>query len=142
LCLNDPDGNLVEFYIVDEDLEHSAPKKEPAKPAAPTVTRAWEHLLGSPFPEKIPAESESQDEVRLRGTFNLKRGPEEVEAILSEARRVLKPRGELMIHLLVSDKPVTKKLPRLPGPAALVEHTPTEAEVIRSLEEAGFQAIL
>ncbi len=143
LCLTDPDENLVEFYIVEADLEKntlsSAPKAE--NTTAPAGPVAWDHLLGTPFPKEIPLVKGSVDEVRLRGSFNLKKTKEEGLAILSEVNRVLRPKGEIMLHLLVSDKEVTKKLPRLPGPAALVEHRPTEFEVIELLEDAGFSAI-
>ncbi len=147
LCLNDPDGNLVEFYIVEEDLEKPATPAQVGKSetaattASPATSIVWEHLLGTPFPERIPLETGTANEVRLRGTFNIKKSPKEALAILSEALRALSPEGELMIHLLVADREVTKKLPRLPGPAALVEHTPTETELLQLLEEAGFSGI-
>ncbi len=109
-------------------------------PAIEKLARS-EKLLGTPFPAHVEHENGTLDEVRLRGTFNIRREPAEATAMLAEARRVLKAGGELMLHLLVADKAISKKMPRLPGPAALVEYTPTESEMVRLLEETGFAGI-
>ena len=145
LCLNDPDGNLVEFYVLEADLENDSKKQQidqrSVTSQTQTTNQVWDHMLGTPFQNPIPVQSKSLDEVRLRGTFNIKIAPEDSAKILSEVKRALTPGGQLMLHLLVSDVLIHTTLPRLPGPAALVEHTPTESEIIKALEEAGFNQI-
>jgi catechol 2,3-dioxygenase-like lactoylglutathione lyase family enzyme len=140
--LTDPDGNLIELYVLEEELDH-APVKAAAASAASAAPqsgpqKAWEHTLGTDFPTAIPHADGELDEVRLRGTFNRRLGTAVVETILREAKRVLRPGGLLTLHSLVADREVEGKLPQLPGPAALVEHTPTETALGEALEKTGF----
>lgn len=144
ICLNDPDNTLFEYYFLEADhvaKNEAAPRKTEAPPQTAGAPTAWDHLLGQPFPLPHPSTSEGFDEVRLRGTLNLKRSGAEEAELLEETFRILKPGGSVMMHLLVSDIEVTKALPKLPGPAALVEHTPVENKVIEALENAGFVGI-
>ncbi len=135
-CVTDPDGHLFEHYTLDAELDH-APKAVAAK--APEKSESIrEHLLGTPFPETMPA---GADSVRLRGTLNLRLSSDQTRKILKTAFDALKPGGELQVHLLASDREITSKLPKLPGPAANVEYTPTESGVLESLEEAGFEGL-
>jgi catechol 2,3-dioxygenase-like lactoylglutathione lyase family enzyme len=141
-CFTDPDNNLVELYLLDEELGAPARETAPTKSEkAESGGEIWEHLLGSPFPQRIDAEDSSLEEIRLRGTFNLSLSTEEKQRILGEVQRALRPGGKLMLHLLVSDKEVEKKLPRLPGPAALVEYAPVKSAMVKALEEAGFAGL-
>jgi hypothetical protein len=40
--------------------------------------------------------------------------------------------------MMVGDRPVSKALPKLPGPAALVERVPVASDVLHAVEHAGF----
>jgi catechol 2,3-dioxygenase-like lactoylglutathione lyase family enzyme len=138
----DPDRNLWEVYAKTGDLDRRASLTSSealaARDRAGAVGTAWEHRLGDDFPERIPHDDGSVDDVRLRGTFNTPRAPEEVAAILRESRRVLRPGGQILVHGLVSDRALRDGFPRLPGPAALVRSVPLETEVPAWLGAAGF----
>ncbi len=139
--LTDPDGNLVEFYVLEEELDRKSPAADTAAPPQTQAAKAWEHLLGSEFPFPIPHHDGELDEVRLRGTFNRSLDQATQEKILAEAHRVLRPNGQILIHSLVADREVEGKLPQLPGPAALVEHTPVESRLLEGLENSGFHHV-
>ena len=133
---------MWEVYILEEDIEHrgmgqvpAQAKDEPVAPAEPVV---WEHRLGQPIPRPVPMADNSVDEVRLRGTFNVPLSAEEQQHILKESLRMLRPGGQVLLHQLVADRPLTDGPPRLPGPAAWVRHVPVETEPVRLLESAGF----
>ncbi|HEX3655712.1 MAG TPA: ArsI/CadI family heavy metal resistance metalloenzyme [Pirellulales bacterium] len=145
--VTDPDQNLWELYILHEDLEHRGagqtleqmlpggmPAKTDEPQAAPTI---WRHTLGMEIPERLPEADGSVDEAHLLGTFNLALADDVRDRLLHEIRRILKPAGKLMLHTLVGDRPFAGK-PNLPGPAALVEAVPVDAEVFAALERAGF----
>jgi catechol 2,3-dioxygenase-like lactoylglutathione lyase family enzyme len=142
--VQDPDQTLWEIYILEEDLEHrglgQAPERVPPPEDAPATPVVWEHVLGKPFPEAIPLADGTADEVRLRGTFNVPLGPAEQRRIAGEALRVLRPGGQIELHLLVADRPLDGP-PSLPGPAAWVRYVPPEAEPLRALEAAGFAGL-
>ena len=147
--LHDPDGVLWEFYVLEGDIAHrgvgQAPEKvvdnchpEPefvslAAPAAKT----WEHSLGQPVALPLPAADGSLSEVRLRGTFNTTAGEAVRDELLAEARRALAPGGRVSLHVLTADRPLAST-PDLPGPAAAVKAVPTDADLLASLERAGF----
>jgi catechol 2,3-dioxygenase-like lactoylglutathione lyase family enzyme len=141
--VTDPDHTLWEMYVLEGDLDHRGvgqaleqmlPKQE-AAPAAPVV---WEHRLGQPVPNPVPLADATADEVRLRGTFNADLPEPDLRRALSEARRVLKEGGTVVVHTLVADRPFPNGKPQLPGPAAFVQRIPLEAEPQRAVEEAGF----
>jgi catechol 2,3-dioxygenase-like lactoylglutathione lyase family enzyme len=137
----DPDRNLWEVYALTGDLAHrgslTASDALAARDRAGHPS-AWEHRLGDPLVLPLTLTEESVDQVRLRGTFNTPRPNGESALLLQEALRILRPGGQIMIHGLVSDRPLPGGFPRLPGPAALVRHTPVETQPIRLLEEHGF----
>lgn len=150
IALNDPDGNLWEVYTLDKDLEtsHSSSPSQTAGEhcasalVAPTAPEAvYEHMLGTVLTIPFPHADHSQDHVILKGTFNAAEHFEKSTAILAESRRVLKPGGTLTLHLLVANKLPSKQLPKLPGPAALVDFTPVGDDIIKALEQAGFTAL-
>ncbi len=146
ICVTDPDENLVEFYIVEADLEKATDARgkitAKSKVLSEPVQISWEHLLGTRIPSQIPLENCSAHEVRLRGTLNSKRDTVEMNHLFSEVKRVLRPDGELIVQLFVSDREITKKLPALPESAVLVEFIPTEVELIAMLKDAGFFGIM
>jgi catechol 2,3-dioxygenase-like lactoylglutathione lyase family enzyme len=139
--VTDPDGNLWELYVFEEDIDHPGgdrpPVAAPPSPGAPAAAVVWGHRLTEPVPERIPHADASVDEVRLEGTFNARLAESRVDALLAEARRVLRPGGMVRVHGLVADRPFPG-LPRLPGPAAVVERIPDEKEPQAALERAGF----
>lgn len=137
----DPDRNLWEVYALSGDLSHrgslSASDALAARDRAGR-SEAWEHRLGDPLTLPLSLGDESMDEVRLRGTLNAPRTEEDKALLMREVLRILRPGGQVMIHGLVSDRELPKGFPRLPGPAALVRHTPLETEPVRLLELSGF----
>lgn len=141
LWLADPDKNLWEVYALTGELPHLGTlAASDALAARDRVGReaVWSHRLGDPLHLPIPHAAASFDEVRLRGTFNTPLSEADALAILREAHRILTPGGQVMIHGLVADRPLPSGFPRLPGPAALVSHTPVETEPLSWLSLAGF----
>lgn len=134
--VTDPDRTLWEIYTLHEDIEHSGfDDPPPALAVAPEAI--WEHRLTEPLPVTIPHASDSLDEVRLEGTWNIPRTADEVSALLAEVRRVLRPGGTISVHGLVSDQPFPGE-PKLPGLASLVRYVPVETEPLAALSAAGF----
>lgn len=140
--VHDPDGNLWEVYTLDEDLEHRGaghlPASSPAETNTATAQAIWAHRLGEPFGQRLPILDGSADRVSLQGTFNEKLSAEEQLRRLQEIRRILKPGGELHLHLLTSNKRCGDQPIHLPGPAAAVQFVPQEDDLRQSIASAGF----
>ena len=142
--VHDPDGTLWELYTLDDDhLDHRGAgqsKEVMTSSTLPTAEAAvWEHRLGSPVPVRIDACDASLDEVRLRGSFNMPLAQGEQEGLLREARRVLKPKGRLFVHVLTGDKP--HPAPSLPGPAAPVRFVPAKDDVMVLISRSGLTGL-
>lgn len=157
--LNDPDGTLWEFYVLEGDIEHrglgQAPESLPvlnhpatrsanggaAKSEAAAQGR-WEHRLGEPIPAALDLPDGSLNEVLLRGTFNGRLDPEARQRLLGEARRVLREGGRVLAHVLTSAAPLRDPSPRLSGPASVVRIIPAAAALCEELSAAGFRNIV
>ena len=139
--VHDPAGNLWEFYVVDDSqsCNSTAPTSADVVHLAPTTTTntVWGHRLGDPVPDRIPADSASLDKVVLEGTLNAVLPSSQPAQLLSEAIRALRIGGQLILHGLTADEPLSTP-PALPGPAARVEHVPTHREILEAIELAGF----
>ncbi len=131
----DPDSNLWEIYVVEEDLEHSGFVDAPMRTRAPSVV--WEHRLTEPLPARIDLGDGSVEEVRLEGTFNVNFAPDQLRGFLAEVHRILQPGGRLAVHGLTSNRPFPGK-PQLPGLASLVQRVPAWNELVETLSQAGF----
>ncbi|HEV3119683.1 MAG TPA: ArsI/CadI family heavy metal resistance metalloenzyme [Gemmataceae bacterium] len=143
--VTDPDRNLWEFYVLEEDIDHrgagqSLEEMLPSAEAEP-VPVAWEHRLDQPVPAAIPHGDSSVSEVLLRGTFNAALPASEKTRLLREAQRALQPGGRIVLHTLVTERELPGGLRPLPGPAARVQRVPLEQEPIQALEDAGFVAV-
>jgi catechol 2,3-dioxygenase-like lactoylglutathione lyase family enzyme len=137
---HDPDGGLWEFYVLEGDIDHRGAGQAldviPVTDGAPP-SRSWEHRLGQPL--TVPAEfgDESLDEVRLRGSFNVPVGADEIVRFLKDVRAALRPDGSLLLHILTAESPLSS-VPQLPGGAGAVKHVPARGDLLNALEAAGF----
>lgn len=144
--VHDPDRVLWEIYLLDEDPDQCGeagganrpPASTPHALPEPAIELPWEHRLGDAIPERIDAADGSMREVRLSGTMNADLSSAELARLRKEVFRILTPGGTVSLHGLAADKPFPNGLPKLPGPAAVVQKIPTEADVLSWLEEAGF----
>ncbi len=159
--IQDPDKTLWEFYVLESDSD-CANNREASPPVVsldprrlrtdshPVVAEStqpagelpasadWEHRLGSPFPRPLSFEEQTLNEIRLRGTFNIPWEPAIRDAMLVDCVRVLKPGGRIVLHHLTSNAPLPANSLPLPGPAAVVEEVPVDAELLAAVERAGF----
>jgi catechol 2,3-dioxygenase-like lactoylglutathione lyase family enzyme len=140
--VHDLDQRLWEFYTLDEDLDHrgmgqSLEEMVGAEAAAAIASQhepvVWEHRMYEPF---NPTLSDC-DEVRLRGSFNVPVTNEEMRSQLAQSFDALLPGGQVTVHVLTSEEPVTGEL-HLPGPAAYVKFVPLKSELLAAIESAGF----
>jgi catechol 2,3-dioxygenase-like lactoylglutathione lyase family enzyme len=146
--VHDPDQTLWEFYVLEGDIDHRGAgqipervlPKEPLAVVREAARAEWEHRLGDDIPKKLRFADESLDEVRLRGTFNVFIDEQDRAALLSEVRRVLRPAGRILLHVLTADRAIAGEL-SLAGPAAKVKHAPVDRDLLRALEAAGFAGI-
>jgi catechol 2,3-dioxygenase-like lactoylglutathione lyase family enzyme len=136
--VTDPDRNLWELYVLEEDVEVSGFEDAPPPVPAPAAV-VWEHRLTEPAPGRIPRPDASVDEVRLEGSFNARAEQFPAAAMLAEVFRVLRPGGTVVVHGLVGDRAV--EVPSLPGLAALVQRVPAQAELLEVLAAAGFEGL-
>jgi hypothetical protein len=134
--VTDPDRVLWEVYTLHEDIDHSG-FDDPPVTAAPVPQHVWEHRLTDPFPDRIAQADGSLDEVRLEGSFNALVKPDQLDALVAEVFRVLRPGGRVSVHGLVGDRPFPGT-PHLPGLASMVQHVPVETEPLESLRRVGF----
>jgi catechol 2,3-dioxygenase-like lactoylglutathione lyase family enzyme len=141
--VNDPDGTLWEFYILEGDIDHRGAgqsldvmRSSSLTIGVGAVQGEWEHRLGDPIPDLLPLADGSVAEVRLRGTFNMQLTDETRKLLVREASRVLRPGGRIFVHVLVGEKEMSH--PGLPGPAAKVELAPVQTEPPALLKSAGF----
>jgi catechol 2,3-dioxygenase-like lactoylglutathione lyase family enzyme len=134
--VTDPDRVLWELYTLHEDIDHSG-FDDPPLAAAPAPQQVWEHRLTEPWPTRIDHADGALDEVRLEGSFNVLVDQNQLDSLLVEARRVLRPGGQIAVHGLVSDRPFPGA-PRLPGLASMVQRVPVETEPLEALRRAGF----
>jgi hypothetical protein len=148
--VNDPDGGLWEFYILEGDLEHRGAGQS-ADSMLPQVancgpvcgqpltapSKVYEHRMGSKL-ELSGRADESLAEIRLRGTFNVPDLGQQMAGVLIQAHRALQPGGKVHLHILTADRPIAGENLALPGPAAYVKHVPVDREMIAAMEDAGF----
>jgi catechol 2,3-dioxygenase-like lactoylglutathione lyase family enzyme len=142
--VHDPDRNLWEVYVLQEDLEHhgsDAPPGFESHDDEPTVAAIWEHRFGQPVPARIKAKDSSVDEVRFEGSWSMDQSDDEFDRILSEAYRVLRPGGSVLIHGLAADRLFPNGLPKLEGPIERMKRIPTEQSCHEQLLKAGFRSV-
>lgn len=151
---HDPDGCLWEIYVLEGDLEHrgdgqsveairgtaSPPPTPQTVPiaASPNTQHAWDHRLGQPCEVPSTILSESLDEVRLSGSFNVPVDSALRDRFLAQVFDRLRPGGKILLHQLTADLAAPSPFPTLSGPAAVVRAAPRLVELLRSLSDAGF----
>jgi len=139
VCTFDPDRTLWEVYVLDDQAAQVDGAARPiANPAPAPVVATFAHQLGDPFPRVAECGAASADEAHLRGTLNAAMDAADEARVLATALAALRPGGRLVLHMMVGDRPVSRPLPRLPGPAARVARVPVAADVLRAVEQAGF----
>jgi catechol 2,3-dioxygenase-like lactoylglutathione lyase family enzyme len=137
--VTDPDRVLWEVYTLHEDIDHSG-FDDPPVTAAPAPQNVWEHRLTDPWPDRLPQTDGALDEVRLEGSINALVKPGQVDALLAEVFRVLRPGGRVVVHGLVGNR-AFPGTPRLPGLASLVQQVPVETEPLDALSRVGFRGL-
>jgi catechol 2,3-dioxygenase-like lactoylglutathione lyase family enzyme len=138
--VTDPDRTLWEIYILDEEKEEARGRVPVQNGPQPTAAprQVWRHDLPDPFPARLAHDDNSLHEVALEGTANLAAAAANLERMLAEVYRVLRPGGEVALHGLAGDRPLSGVALNLPGPAAKVEHVPVETEPLQAMRRAGF----
>jgi len=147
--VNDPDGGLWEFYVLEGDIEHRGAGQASDK-LLPQVANCgpvcgqphdnkavYEHRMGSKLALSCQDEGSLAD-IRLRGTFNLPDFGNQIPVVLAQSKRALQPGGKLHIHVLTTDRPLAGETLSLPGPAVYVKHVPVDRQLFQALEEANF----
>ena len=141
--VHDPDNTLWEFYTLDDDeLDHRGAgqtQEVMTSSTLPDDAVVWEHKLGTPIPLRIDACDQSQDEVRLRGSFNVPLTDEEQKTLLAEAARVLKPKGRLLVRILSGDQ--THSAPKLTGSGAPIRFVPAKDDIVRLIADSNLSGI-
>ncbi len=141
--IHDPDNTLWEIYTLDDDsLNHRGVGQSlevMTNSTLPDNAVVWEHRLGKPMPLRIDACDNSVDEVRLRGSFNLPTSQEDRERIISEATRVLKPGGRLLLRMLTGEKEHAS--PELSGPGSVVKFVPAKDDLIQLASSAQLSGL-
>lgn len=153
--LHDPDGNLWEFYVLEDDIAQrgagqsagavqAPPPPRTASgelaPGAPAAPRTWSHRFGKRFEDRPRGESGSLDAIELNGSFNDAVDAAGRDAMLAEVLRMLRPGGRLLVKCLTAEQPVRGAL-GLSGPAAAVRAAPVDLELLQAIERAGFSGV-
>lgn len=141
--VQDPDGTLWEFYTLDDDeldVRGVGQSLEVmTNSTLPEEAKVWEHRLGTPFPNRIELCDRSVDEVRLRGSFNEPMSEEQQRHLMSEAKRILKPQGRLLIRILSGESAHSQ--PNLPGPGAAVKFVPAKDDIVQLVAASELSGI-
>lgn len=156
----DPDQTFWEVYVVEEDVGPPSTAERgmqsadlPAAPAGgeannpqaaaptPDAEAVWEHFVTQPIPDRIPHADGSLAEVRLTGTLNARLTDDQINMLIQESWRVLRPGGKILTHGLMGDRPFPPGPPSLPGLAALVQRVPEQTEPVRRFRDAGFVSV-
>jgi len=141
--VQDPDNTLWEIYTLDDDsLDHRGVGQSLEVMTSSTLPEdavAWEHRLGTPIPVRIDTCDESVDEVRLRGSFNVPTSQEDRQRLISEATRVLKPGGRLLLRMLTGEKEHAS--PELSGPGAVVKFVPAKDDLMQLASTSEFSGL-
>jgi len=142
----DPDRMLWEVYVFHEDIDERGDGAVPVEAPGPLVTLSkpllsWTHRLGAALPDQIPHDANSLTEVMLEGSFNAGRDAVNLDRLMAEALRVLRPGGAIRLHGLTGDSTGNYVKLFLPGPASAVEYAPTPSELTAALTRAGFRDI-
>ena len=104
----DPDRMLWEVYIFHEYIDERGDGAVPAVAPAPLVTlskplSSWTHRLGAALPDRIPHDANSLTEVMLEGSFNAGHDTVNLDKLMAEALRALRPGGAIRLHGLTGD---------------------------------------
>src|SRR5262245_56518853 len=142
----DPDRMLWEVYVFHKDIDERGDGAVPVEAPGPLVTLSkpilsWTHRLGAALPDRIPHDANSLTEVMLEGSFNAGRDAVNLDKLMAEALRALRPGGEIRLHGLTGDSAGKYGKLFLPGPASAVEYAPTPSEMTAALTQAGFRDI-
>jgi catechol 2,3-dioxygenase-like lactoylglutathione lyase family enzyme len=142
----DPDRMLWEVYLFHEDIDDRGDATVPVAALGPVVPlskplSSWTHRLGSAIPDRIPHDANSLHEVMLEGSFNAVRDDVSRDRLMAEALRVLRPGGEIKLHMLTGDSSGDYGKLSLPGPASVVGYAPTPSELTAALTRAGFRDV-
>lgn len=141
--VHDPDMTLWEFYTLDDDeLQHRGTGQSidvMMGSTLPDETKVWEHQLGTEFPVRIDACDQSLDLVTLRGTFNIPLDESAQAAILQEAKRVLRPKGRVLMRILSGTQ--QHRDPKIPGYEERIKFVPAKDDIVGLVSKVGLEGI-
>jgi catechol 2,3-dioxygenase-like lactoylglutathione lyase family enzyme len=142
----DPDRMLWEVYVFHEDIDERGDGAAPRAAPGLVVTLSkpllsWTHRLGDALPDRIPHDANSLTDVMLEGSFNAARDAVDLDKLMAEALRALRPGGAIRLHGLTGDSTGNYGKLFLPGPASAVECAPTPSELTTALIRAGFRDV-
>src|SRR5262249_38114200 len=106
--VGDPDRMLWEVYVFHEDIDERGDGVVPVEASGPLVTlskplSSWTHRLGAALPDRIPHDANSLTEVLLEGSFNAAPDAVNLDKLMAEALRVLRPGGAIRLNGLSGD---------------------------------------
>jgi len=134
----DPDGNSSQLTVGDAAPSWAPVAKAAGEPASPPGQEIiWEHYVTAPFPDRIPHDDATVDEIRLTGSFNGPQKEDHQQRLLADAFRAMKPGGKVVVHALAADRPFPHGMPSLPGLAAMVSRVPLHQDIAAALRGAG-----
>jgi hypothetical protein len=79
--------------------------------------------------------------VTLEGSFNAGRDAVNLDKLMAEALRALRPGGAIRLHGLTGDSTGNYGKLFLPGPASAVDYAPTPSELTDALTRSGFRDV-
>ena len=145
--ITDPDRALWEIYVFHDDIDDhgsaAPPRVEPLRLDDREVAgaaRVGAPACAIPFPPEFRTTTTRCTRFVSKGPSTSRPRPTIAPGLLAESLRALRPGAPIYLHGLAGDRPCGSS-PKLPGPAAAVQHVPAAGEVVDDLVRIGFVEI-